>query len=396
MERAKEFVRRNRKYLILLGVAAVLAGLNFAISALLRGNAALTERVFVPVAKAVSSVLRVVMNLLPFSFVELSVGLVALMICVLVGVILWSGISALWRRLRGRRGGGCEEEPAEAEAEEPSGLLRLLGTVGLTAAILLSYFNISYGFTFNRPEIDVLMGLSKERYSAEELYELTALLAAKAGEAREALPEGVDPAAFTFDFNVLRDATSEAFQKLQASEEGEIFQGFLTRPKRVFLSEGMSWLGISGMYAPFFSESSISDDGILASIPYTVAHELAHSVMFGREDEANFVAFLVCTGADDPVVRYSGYYRAYSYCANALFDADEELYWKMREAAPAAVLADRAAESAHVRSYQGASVEIAQKYNDAFIKSTGQAAGIESYGRVVDLFLAYYEQRGIE
>ena len=51
----------------MLLVAAALAGLNFGVSALLRGNAALAERVFVPVAKAVSSVLRAVVNLLPFS-----------------------------------------------------------------------------------------------------------------------------------------------------------------------------------------------------------------------------------------------------------------------------------------------------------------------------------------
>lgn len=378
----------------MLLVAAALAGLNFGVSALLRGNAALAERVFVPVAKAVSSVLRAVVNLLPFSFVELCVGLLLLLLCLLIGALLWSGISFLWRKLRPR--------PESAEAGEPeeedgrSGLLRFLGTVGLTGAILLSYFNISYGFTFNRPEIDELMGLQEESYSVEQLYELTALLAERAGEAREALPEGAAPASFDFDFDALRDASIEAFQKLQRGEDGALFSGFLTKPKRVLFSEGMSWLGISGMYAPFFSESSISDDGIQASIPYTVTHELAHSVMFGREDEANFVAFLACTGADDPMVRYSGYYRAYSYCANALYSADPELYQKMRDEAPEGVLADRTVESLHVRSYQGASVEIAQKYNDAFIKSTGQEAGIESYGRVVDLFLAYYEQRGLE
>lgn len=394
MERIKQFLSKNRRYGIMVVVAAALVGLNFGLSALLQRNAELAERVFVPVAKAVSSVLRVVVNLLPFSFVELCVGLLLLLICLLVGALLWSGISFVWRKLRHHAEKEEEGEPEEEDGR--SAFLRFLGTVGLTGAILLSYFNISYGFTFNRPEIDQLLGLQEESYSVDQLYELTALLAQRAGEAREALPEGANPASFDFDFNALRDASIEAFQKLQNGEDGALFSGFLTKPKRVLFSEGMSWLGISGMYAPFFSESSISDDGIQASIPYTITHELAHSVMFGREDEANFVAFLACINADDPMVRYSGYYRAYSYCANALYAADPDLYQKMRDEVPKEVLSDRMIESLHVSSYQGTSVEIAQKYNDAFIKSTGQEAGIESYGRVVDLFLAYYEQHGLE
>ena len=67
----------------------------------------------------------------------------------------------------------------------------------------------------------------------------------------------------------------------------------------------------------------------------------------------------------------------------------------MLENAPREVLLDRKIESDHVRSYQGATVEFAQKYNDAFIKSTGQEHGIESYGRVVELFLAYQDKYGI-
>src|SRR5262245_56948487 len=42
----------------------------------------------------------------------------------------------------------------------------------------------------------------------------------------------------------------------------------------------------------------------------TIANHKAHQRGFAREDEANFVGFLICSRATDPYVRYSGYMHA--------------------------------------------------------------------------------------
>ena len=40
-----------------------------------------------------------------------------------------------------------------------------------------------------------------------------------------------------------------------------------------------------------------------------------------REDEANFIAYLACTGSDNVYLQYAGWVYALIYAANALYSA---------------------------------------------------------------------------
>lgn len=54
-----------------------------------------------------------------------------------------------------------------------------------------------------------------------------------------------------------------------------------------------------------------------------------------REDEANFIGYLACTGSESRSFRYSGYLTGWVYAGNALAKADYdgfiELYKKLDE-----------------------------------------------------------------
>jgi hypothetical protein len=44
-----------------------------------------------------------------------------------------------------------------------------------------------------------------------------------------------------------------------------------------------------------------------SDLPFTIAHVKAHQRGYAREDEANFIAFVVCIKSTEPYVRYSGF-----------------------------------------------------------------------------------------
>lgn len=92
----------------------------------------------------------------------------------------------------------------------------------------------------------------------------------------------------------------------------------------------MSYADIAGMYFPFTVESNINTDGPFFTIPATMGHEMAHQCGFMREDEANFIGYLACKDATDPLTRYSGYSLAYDYALSALVKADSR-YGRCRE-----------------------------------------------------------------
>ncbi len=130
-------------------------------------------------------------------------------------------------------------------------------------------------------------------------------------------------------------------------------------------------------------------------IPYTMAHEMAHQRGIAREDEANFVAFLVCMESDDAYIRYSGYSNMLDYLTDALYSADRELYSEFNSNHyPKEMRSEFSAYSAFFKKYSNSKASVVTKtVNDAFLKSQQQKAGTKSYGLVVDLTVAYYKNR---
>ena len=116
-------------------------------------------------------------------------------------------------------------------------------------------------------------------------------------------------------------------------------------PKPVLFSELMSYADIAGMYFPFTVESNINTDGPFFTIPATMGHEMAHQCGFMREDEANFIGYLACKDASDPLTRYSGYSLAYDYALSALVKADRDTAVTVNDKLSEEVKADRRARS---------------------------------------------------
>ena len=126
-------------------------------------------------------------------------------------------------------------------------------------------------------------------------------------------------------------------------------------------------------------------------LPATVAHELAHQRGVTSEQECNFLAILASTTCDDPAYTYSGWLKGYIHLGNALYQADPEAYRAIRDSLPDTVLTDIAHNNAYWAQFQDQTVKkVSNKVYDSFLKGYGQEQGLQSYGTVVDLLVAYY------
>ena len=118
---------------------------------------------------------------------------------------------------------------------------------------------------------------------------------------------------------------------------------------------------------------------------------MAHQRGVAREDEANFVAFLVCMESEDPYVRYSGYMNVYEYVANALWSADRELYYKAASQLSENVKGEMRAYNRFYDQYSGSVAgQVSSTINNSYLQSQG-TPGIKSYNMVVDLTVAYFK-----
>ena len=196
-----------------------------------------------------------------------------------------------------------------------------------------------------------------------------------------------------YSYSQMNKKLLQAYDK--ASEKYDFIDNFPSRIKPVMLSEPMSYTHITGVYTFFTGEANINVNFPDYTIPFTAAHELAHQRGIAREDEANFVAFLVCMESDDAYIRYSGALNLYEHVASALYSADKKLYKENYLKQPKTIIAERIAYSKFFEKYrENTAAKVSEATNNAYLQSQGTPQGTGSYGMVVDLAVAYVNSIG--
>ena len=153
----------------------------------------------------------------------------------------------------------------------------------------------------------------------------------------------------------------------------------------------MTYTHMSGMYTYYTGEANLNVNFPDYNLPYTAAHELAHQRGVLPENEANFVAFLVCAESDDPYIRYSGYMNMYEYLNSALYSADYDTFAEVYGSLDRRAIYEMRAYNKFFEKYRdNVAATVSSTLNDNYLKAQGQTAGEKSYGMVVDLAVAYY------
>ena len=174
-------------------------------------------------------------------------------------------------------------------------------------------------------------------------------------------------------------------------DEHKFVQRLDSRLKPVMLSDAMSYTHITGVYTFFTGEANINVAFPDYTVPFTAAHELSHQRGIARENEANFMAFLVCKASEDGYIRYSAYLNMLEYVMSALSSADYQLYMQVYAKLPMSVKNELAAYSDFYDKYRESTAsDISETVNDTFLKIHG-TEGTKSYGMVVDLAVAYFK-----
>ena len=256
--------------------------------------------------------------------------------------------------------------------------------------IVLNLFVWNFAAGYYGKTLDEKLGLERTPVSADELYQTAEILSAHLRELEGEIVFLTGGASMMpYSYSEMNDLLLTAYQK--ACEKYDFIDDFSSRIKPVMLSEPMSYTHITGVYSFFTGEANLNVNFPDYTLPYTAAHELAHQRGIAREDEANFVAFLVCMESDDAYIRYSAYLNVYEYVISALYSANQELYKQNYQTLPRTIVAERQAYAVFFEKYrENVAASISQATNNAYLQSQGATAGTKSYNMVVDLAVAYY------
>lgn len=314
-------------------------------------------------AAAIRAVLAWATYIFPFSVAEIMIILLPAFL-ILLGILAYKKYCRTWRD-------------------------SIVFTVSLISAVslLFSSFILAFGCGYHGSTLDKKLGLDKKAVSPNELEETALWLSGEVNALVTDISFAEDGSSIMpYTISEMNKKLMDAYDKV--CDKYSFVQRLYSRTKPVMLSKVMSYTHITGVYTYFTGEANINVHFPDYTIPYTAAHELAHQRGISREDEANFVAFLVCAESDDPYIRYSGYLNLYEYVASAL-SAHKDAYKRVYSTLLAPAIGEMRAYSVFFNQYRDSTAgKVSEKVNDTFLQAQG-TVGTKSYGMVVDLAVAY-------
>ncbi len=271
-------------------------------------------------------------------------------------------------------------------------VVRFLAMVGAVAALILALFLLSLGIGYRTAPLDERLAYTKTEVNVETLTATTQTLVNEVNALADEIDYGED------GFSIMPYQLLEMNEKLldayvPVCERYDFVQSLRSRVKPVLTSRLMSYTHITGVYSFYTGEANLNTHFPDYTLPYTAAHELAHQRGIARENEANFIAFLVLCESDDAYIRYCGYLNMLEYVSNALYYTDADVYNSVMSGLDARVIGELRAYAGFFEEFEdSAAADVSNAVNDAYLKANGNAAGTKSYGLVVELAVAYYHQ----
>ena len=358
----------------------LLIPISFIILWVTKNNIQIAEYFFAQgIYRWISQGISLVTNLLPFSIMELEILILPIITLVIVIRFFWKLIRKIIQKQDGiatMLAGG------------------LLNMACVFSVIFFLYVNLA-GVNYYRYSFSVFGDLYVQNATVEELFALSMDLASDAADLRVQLQEQED------EYGVLqvnkdnwRDVSkmaTKSFEKI--ADEYPILAGNYGSPKAVFFSEAMSRMEINGIYWPFTMEANVNIAGGEYAIPAAMSHELAHLRGFMREDEANFISYLVCRQSDSLEFQYSGTMLALTYASSQLYQQDQRMFQEVLTLYNEGMKNDLVADYYYWKKFEDTVIStVSSTMNDTYLKANNQHDGIKSYGRMVDLLLADHKK----
>ena len=362
--------RRRLPWRWILPLGLILAGLGLQQVAHLQPEmveALYSRRAYFYIARAVTQISR------PFSF-SLAEVLIVLLPLAGFALIVRQTYQDLKRRVRHR----------DLLASRTRGLLWF---AGLTFALFLVLFGLNY----QRLPLTRGLQLTDRAPVAEELESIAIWIIAEINRNYEAA-RGADastPSRLKLTREELFNAIEMAFQSEPLLADAS--RGGFAAPKPVYLSRLLSRFGVAGIYVPFTGEPHFNREQPDCEAPFSIAHEKAHQRGYAREDEASFIAFLVCTRAQDPYVRYSGYLSGLKVLAPLQSAVSTERYREITSALSNGPREDLKGSAEFWRRARSPRLgKIADRANNTYLKANSVKSGVRNYGEMVSLIISYY------
>ena len=177
-------------------------------------------------------------------------------------------------------------------------LIRAVVGVTITASVIYLVFALTWGLNYGREPLRARLDYDAARVTPDAV----AAFARERVERVNAL-HGQAHAAEWMTWEALPVALGAGYRLVQR-ELADVRPAVPGIPKWSILTFYFERAGVSGMTNPFVLEVIVDRSQLPFERPFVAAHEWAHLAGYAREDEANFIGWLICRHGS-PGAQYS-------------------------------------------------------------------------------------------
>ena len=256
-------------------------------------------------------------------------------------------------------------------------------------SVLYFAFQLFWGMNYHRSPLHATLGIGS-KYTTEELIELTEQLTTRCNALHQKLSvNDTTKIAIPYSRSEIYEKTEESYLSLQ--ESYPLFRYHPPSLKSSLLSLPLTYMGYSGYLNPFTNEAQVNYMMPAYKLPTTSAHEVAHQIGYGPENEANFVGYLATIHNPDPIFQYVGYTYALRYCLGEVYRRDPEAFERLSNLVNKGIKENYREGREFWQKYENPAEPVFKKSYDTYLKANSQEKGIESYSYVVALLVNYYK-----
>ena len=278
--------------------------------------------------------------------------------------------------------------------------VRWLGWVAAGAAVIYFLNTLVFGLNYYAGPLAEDIRLEMQVYGVEDLTNAAIYYRNNANFLAQQVKRDANGDVDFDEFATLAEKAENGFHHLVYDQSYPVFAGSMLPVKELGWADMYTSMGITGVTMGITGEAAVNPQIPAVSLPFTMCHEMAHRMSIDNERDANFAAFLACMANEDVQYRYSAYFMAYRYCYIAL----QQAHTAEASAAAARVASEVNAELKHdMESYDklfasrrsDAATKVATTANDTYLKTSGDTAGVASYGAVTDMLVSWHYQTQI-
>jgi hypothetical protein len=251
-------------------------------------------------------------------------------------------------------------------------------------------FNVFWGLNYDRQGIAEQLGLTVHRYTAADVYDLSAALQQKlnfyagAVDSIHRLPLNDNKTLFREGWNTYK-AVSGDYSYL-TYQQPSIKPSLYTDVGKFF--------GFTGYYNPFSGEAQLKTTVPVFVKPFILCHEIAHQLGYAKENEANMVAFLAGRVSDNVEFQYSAYYDVYVYAIRELARSDTTRFKELRKTVHPQFRKDYRTYLEYIFKSKNLVEPFMSEFYDQYLRLNNQPKGRATYDEVVAWLIAYMKKYG--